>query len=138
MAAATLRARERLLRLLERGSTRAVSRAGRMAVDAAVRAQRAGSGLPDDDLAWLTVLLIHPPVRDYAWDSVGGDLGTHVGLWTEVTRRAEPGLVVVPAALLSYAAWCAGEGAVAAIALSRPLALDPDDPMVALMSRVLT
>jgi uncharacterized protein DUF4192 len=132
MGEATGRARKRL------GGTRDVVRAGRAAVDDAVRRQRVGIRLTDDEVAWLSVVLAHPPVRGYAWESVGGDLGTHVALWTEVLRRGEPELALAPATLLAFAAWRAGEGAIASIALSRALDADQTDPMAALVARALS
>jgi hypothetical protein len=140
MTQATRRAEDRLLVLIESRPPdlgTALLHAGRDAVDRAVLRQRAGIPLGDDDLAWLGIVLVHLPVRDYAWESVGGDLGTHVSLWTEVLRRSEPKLVVAPATLLSFAAWRAGEGALASIALARALDADPDYPMAQLMCRAL-
>jgi hypothetical protein len=112
-------------------------RAGRAAVDEAVGRQRAGAPLTDDEVAWLSLVLVHRPVRDHAWETVGGDFGTHVALWSDVLRRCEPELVVAPGTLLAFAAWRAGEGPVAAIALSRALAVDPAYPLAVLMARAL-
>jgi hypothetical protein len=140
MTEAIRRADERLTALAEScpgDPAAALLRAGRTAVDRAVQRQRAGLPLDDDELAWLTAVLVYLPVRDHAWESVGGDLGTHVGLWTEVVRRCDPELVVAPATLLSFAAWRAGEGALASIALSRALEADPDYRMAQLMGRAL-
>ncbi len=140
MDEATRRANDRLSELLDTGSRdlrRTLLRTGSAAVDAAVRCHRGGGRLTDDEVAWLAVVLLHLAVRDYAWESVGGDLGVHVGLWTEVVRRCDPELAAAPATLLSFAAWRAGEGAVASIALSRALAADPGYPMALLMSRAL-
>jgi Domain of unknown function (DUF4192) len=134
------RANDRLTALLDTGPRdlrRTLLRAGSAAVDAALRGQRGGGRLTDDEVAWLAVVLLYLAVRDYAWESVGGDLGVHVGLWTDVVRRCDPELVAAPATLLSFAAWRAGEGAVASIALSRALAADPEYPMARLMSRAL-
>jgi len=140
LAEAAGRADQRLLGLIERHPADpggAVLRAGRDAVDDAVLRQRSGLRLDDDRVAWLSVVLVHLPVRDHAWESVGGDLGTHVSLWTEVLRRSAPELMVAPATLLSFAAWRAGEGALASIALSRALAADPEYEMARLMARAL-
>jgi hypothetical protein len=112
--------------------------AGPGTVDDAVLRQRAGARLTDEEVARLTVALADPVVRAYAWESAGADPGTHVCVWTDVLRRCEPGLVVAPAALLAYAAWRAGEGAVASIALSRALDADAADPMVVLMAEALS
>ena len=140
LAEAASRADQRLLGLIERhpaDPAGAVLRAGRDAVDDAVLRQRSGLRLDDDRVAWLSVVLVHLPVRDHAWESVGGDLGTHVSLWTEVLRRSPPELTVAPATLLSFAAWRAGEGALASIALSRALAADPEYEMARLMAQAL-
>jgi hypothetical protein len=144
-AEATRRAGERLAALLANGSAAALRKAGATAVGSVLRRHRGGLRLDDDEVAWLSVLLTHQPVRDHAWESIGGDLGTHISLWTEVVRRTEPelptgegrSLIVAPATLLSFAAWRAGEGALASIALSRALDADPDYPMAQLMHDVL-
>jgi hypothetical protein len=106
-------------------------------VDGAVFRQRGGGRLTDDEIAWLAAVLVHPPVRDHAGESVGGDLGIHVGLWTDVLRRADPKPAAAPGALLAFAAWRAGEGVVASIALDRALAADPGYPMALLLARAL-
>ena len=46
----------------------------------------------------------------------------HARLWTDLTRRACPGYVAAPAALLAFTAWQAGNGALANLALDRALA----------------
>jgi hypothetical protein len=112
-------------------------RAGRAAVDDAVHRQRAGVRLTDGEVARVSVALADPSVRRHAWESVGGDLGTHVCLWSEIVRRCDPEFVVAPATLLAFAAWRAGEGAIASIALSRALAADPTDPVAAALAEVL-
>jgi hypothetical protein len=112
--------------------------AGTAAVDGAVACYRADAWLTDDELAWLTIVLLYPPVRDHAWTAVGGDLGRHVLFWTDVVRRADPDLVAAPATLLAFAAWRAGEGALATIALSRALDADPDYPMARYLERALS
>jgi hypothetical protein len=141
MTEATRRADERLAALVEgapKDPAEALLRAGRSAVDRAVRRQRAGMPLDDDELAWLSAMLVYLPVRDHAWESVGGDLGTHVSLWTEVVRRCDPELVAAPATLLAFAAWRAGEGALASIALSRAVDVDPGYQMARLLGRALS
>ena len=140
MDEATRRAGERLAALVERhpgGAGTVVGSAGIAAVDAAIVRQRNGGRLTDDEVAWLTAVLVHPPVRDHACDSIGGNLGTHIGLWTDVLRRAHPDLAAAPGALLAFAAWCAGEGVVASIALDRALKADPEDRMALLVARAL-
>jgi hypothetical protein len=86
MTAATDRARDRLLAL---GGVRPLMRAGRVAVDDAVRRQRNGVRLSDDEVGWLSLALLHRPVRDRAWALVGEDFDLHVALWSDVLRRCE-------------------------------------------------
>jgi hypothetical protein len=114
-----------------------IGTAGAAAVDAAVLRHRGGGWLTDDEVAWLAAVLSHPPVRDYAWRSVGGDLRVHIALWSDVLRRADPGLAAAPGSLLAFAAWRAGEGAVASIALERALAAEPEYGMALVMARAL-
>jgi hypothetical protein len=140
MRRATRRAAHRVAALLSgRAGTAATTLviAGRAAVDRAVARQRAGESMSDDELAWLTVMLGFAQVRDYAWQCVGGNLTRHIALWTEVLRHAEPAFVAPGATLLAFAAWRAGEGAVATIALSRALAADPGYEMAVLLDAAL-
>jgi hypothetical protein len=97
---------------------------------------RTGGRLADDDTAWLTLLLAHLPVRDSAWERTDGEQW-HLDLWTDVLRRAEPDLVPAPASLLTFAAWRAGQGALAAVALDRALDAQPDYSMALLLAELL-
>jgi hypothetical protein len=49
----------------------------------------------------------------------------HVDLWRDVVRRCPPALTADPAGLLAFAAWVAGDGALAWCAVERALAVDP-------------
>jgi hypothetical protein len=140
MAVATRHAHERLAGLVGSRTadpSGALLRAGTAAVNGALLRQRTGLPIADDDLAWLTVVLVYLPVRDHAWACVGGDLDVHVSLWTEVVRRSDLDLVVAPATLLAFAAWRAGEGALASIALATALATDPEYRMAQLLHHAL-
>jgi len=65
-----------------------VRSAGRLAVQEAERCYRTGGRLTDDDAAWLGVLLLHVPVRDYAWARTRtGEW--ELALWSDVMRRVE-------------------------------------------------
>jgi hypothetical protein len=93
-------------------------------------------------VAWLSVVVGHLPVRDHAWwriDSMDSParLAPHIALWLDVLRRAEPELAAPPASLLGFAAWRAGEGAVASIAVARALEADPEYPMAQLLDQAL-
>lgn len=110
--------------------------AGAAAVRAAVARHREGGLLTDDEVAWLTVLLVHLPVRDYAWEHTGPE-EWHVDLWADVVRRAEEEVVAAPASLLAFAAWLSGQGALANAGVDRALAADPAYAMALLMRDVL-
>ncbi|MFI6129972.1 DUF4192 domain-containing protein [Micromonospora sp. NPDC051141] len=118
------------------GATRAVRAAGTAAVRVAFRRQRNGERLTDDEVAWLTVLLTHPVVRDHAWSRTDGR-DTDISLWTDVLRRAEPELTAAPGTLLAFAAWRSGHGALAAVALERVLAADPAYSLAVLLDDAL-
>src|SRR5262245_49415121 len=140
MRDATLRAEQRLLALLAPASSPAVLHrtmltAGDRAVREAMARQRAGKRLTDDEVAWLTLLLTSTDVRDAAWRL--GDRQHDVALWADVLRRAEPDLVAAPAALLAFAAWQDGNGALAGLAVDRALHADPAYPLAMLLDEAL-
>ncbi|MEV1286720.1 DUF4192 domain-containing protein [Micromonospora sp. NPDC049679] len=142
MRQATTRADERLAELLDQAPSadlpggRTLREAGVAAVRTAMERHRERGRLTDDETAWLSVLLPHVPVRDFAWERIGDD-DWHVELWTDVVRRAEPDLVAAPASLLAFAAWRSGRGALARVALERALRCDPGYSMALLMAEVL-
>jgi uncharacterized protein DUF4192 len=131
--AATRRADDRLYQLIctpstEEDSLAALLTAGRLAINAAVRAQRSGARLSDEEVAWLTVLLASVPVRDLAWVRITGarpELELHKSLWLEVLRRATPDLIPAPGTLFAFAAWRCGEPSLARLALARVLDEEP-------------
>jgi len=84
----------------------------------------------------LTVLLLHTPIRDHAW-SITDASAHHIALWSDLTRRARPDLVPAPACLLAFAAWRAGEGTLATLALNRALAADPGYRMAQLLYQMV-
>ncbi|MEU5725058.1 DUF4192 domain-containing protein [Micromonospora sp. NPDC047738] len=102
----------------------AVDEAGAQAVRDALRQHDGGRCLTDDEVAWLTVLLKRPSVRDLAADLTQPH-DRHVTFWADVTRRAHEPLVPAPATLLALAAWRCGDGALAAMAAHRALQVDP-------------
>ncbi|MCX5068312.1 DUF4192 domain-containing protein [Micromonospora lupini] len=140
--AATVQAERRLVELLEQAPDgdllggRALRSAGVAAVREAQRRQRRGERLDDDEVAWLSLLLSHLPVRDHAWERTDGR-DRDIALWTDVLRRAEPELTAAPGALLAFAAWRAGQGALAAVALERTLSLHPDYSLALLLDDLL-
>ena len=142
LRAAAGRARRRLTDLVEQAPAsdlpggRTLRAAGVAAVREAYRRQRRGERLDDDEVAWLSLLLTHLPVRDHAWERTDGR-DRDIALWTDVLRRAEPELTAAPAALLAFAAWRAGQGALAAVTLERALARHPDYSLALLLDDLL-
>jgi hypothetical protein len=133
MCQATDAAHRRLHSLLisardEKSAAASLLAAGETAVDLAVTRQFSGGTLTDEEVAWLSVLLLDIPVRDLAWARIRGsmeDLEQHQALWTDVVRRCEPDLIAAPASLLGFAAWRCGDGGMARMALERAVAAEP-------------
>ncbi|MFE9207567.1 DUF4192 domain-containing protein [Micromonospora sp. NPDC007230] len=120
---ATREAITRLKAVSAAGNT-GVDEAGAHAVRDALRHHDGGKRLTDDEVAWLTVLLKRPSVRDLAADLTQPH-DRHVTFWADITRRAEEVLVPAPATLLALTAWRCGDGALAAMAAHRALQVDP-------------
>ena len=113
---------------------------GLNAVGSMIRTYRSGGRFATDyQVAWITVALRDLRVRDDAWarmDPAHAD--AHQRLWTDVTRRAQPGYVAAPASLLAFVAWQSGDGALANVALDRALADEPGYSMAQLLRQVIT
>ncbi len=146
MRRATRRAERHAARLLatvrtspRRGAARRlVAAEGLAAVGAMIASYRGGGSATDDEVAWLTVALRDLRVRDDAWARMDPAYAeAHLRLWTDVTRRAQPGHVAAPAALLAFVAWQSGDGALANVALDRALADDPRYSMALLLRQVI-
>jgi Domain of unknown function (DUF4192) len=141
MVTATARAQSRMADLLAEDlaagrSGGRVRKAGREAVRDAERRYRNGATLTDDEFAWLGIVLVDSVVRDYSLDR-SDEAEWRIRLWNEVVRRVEPAFVVAPACLLGYAAWRAGDGSLARVAIDRALKEDPADRIAALLDDVL-
>ncbi|MEH1012693.1 DUF4192 domain-containing protein [Micromonospora sp. CPCC 206060] len=138
MRQATVRAEERMIGLLDEGplDERKLNALGDAAVRAALDPGRAPGSMTDDEVAWLTMLLAHLPIRDQAWELTDGD-DRHLALWRYVVQRAEPELVPAPACLLAFAAWRAGRGSLAVVALERALTVEPDYSMALLLDELI-
>jgi len=143
IAQATNRALERLTQLTELGEAEGdrdpqlrATRIGRREVQRAIRRYRAGASIDSiEHLAWLAVLVADLRVRDDAWarmDPAYRD--QHCRLWTDVLRCAALDYAPAPASLLAFAAWQAGNGVLAAIAIDQALGADPGYSMARLLS----
>jgi hypothetical protein len=142
MVQATERARRRFTDLLAEDLTaerygRLVRQNGRAAIRAAEKCYRSGGDLGPDEIAWLGVLLVDRSVEDFALDRAGAAREWQIRLWTDVLRRVEPAYVAPPACVLSFAAWQAGRGALARVAVDRALAEEPQHSLAGLLDNVL-
>ncbi|MGC5332832.1 DUF4192 domain-containing protein [Micromonospora sp. DT62] len=124
------------LKALSAAGSRGGDEAGAQAVRDALRQHDGGERLTDEEVAWLTVLLKRPSVRDLAVDLTLPHDG-HVTFWADVTRRAEEALVPAPATLLAVTAWRCGDGALAAMATERALQVDPTYQLAELLQQAL-
>ena len=113
---------------------------GLAAVGAMITRYREGGRFTTDyEVARITVALRDLRVRDDAWARMDpSHTEAHQRLWTDVVRRAQPGHVAAPAALLAFVAWQSGDGALANVALDRALADDPRYSMALLLRQVIT
>ncbi|MGY0230397.1 DUF4192 domain-containing protein [Longispora urticae] len=139
MEEATDRAESRFIAALEgAGGQAALAAEGPAFVEAALNRHYAGGTLTDDEAAWLCALLLLLPVRDAAAHLVEHRPDDpHLPLWTDLTRRAQPGLVAPVATLLAYAAYLDGQGALASLALERARADDPEYPLAGLLHQAM-
>ncbi len=95
--------------------------------------------LDRQDAGRLLVLASVELTRDVAWAEISrATSGTHVELWRELVRRGPRDLLPGAAALLAFAAWQHGDGALAWCALDRCLEVDPDYSMAHCVAQVLT
>lgn len=99
----------------------------------------AGSEPSAADAARLLVGIRDVRVRDAAWALMTrANASEHVALWTDLVRRSPEDLVAPPAALLAFAAWLAGHGALAWCAVDRCLAADPGYRLAGYVADALT
>jgi hypothetical protein len=148
MRQATRRAERHVRHLLARvrkssrlgAARRVIAAEGLNAVGSMIGTYRSGGRYATDyELAWITVALRDLRVRDDAWARMDPDhADAHRRLWTDLTRRAQPGYVAAPASLLAFVAWQSGDGALANVALDRALADDPQYSMAQLLRQVIT
>jgi hypothetical protein len=98
----------------------------------------AGTSPDDQEVARLLRGMLETTVRDAAWDPITRETSReHVRFWSDVLRRGPTPLVAAPAALLAFAAWQSGQGALAWCALDRCAEADPDYPLAELIATAL-
>lgn len=99
----------------------------------------AGSVPGDADAARLLLGLLDVPVRDAAWSLMTRESSReHVAFWTDLVRRSPGHLLAPPAALLGFAAWLAGQGALAWCAVDRCAEADPGYRLAGYVAQALT
>lgn len=77
-------------------------------------------------------------VRDAAWALLRrADAREHAEFWRDVTRRTPDHLAAAPAALLGWAAWRAGHGALAWIAIDRCRTVAPGYALAGILAGLL-
>lgn len=88
--------------------------------------------------ARLLLSVSDPSVRDAAWAGMSrATARRHVELWSDLVRRCPDDLVPHAAGVLAFAAWLAGDGALAWCAVDRGQAIDPDHSLLGLVADLL-
>ena len=99
----------------------------------------ASSPTPPDVVAGLVLALAMPEGRDEAWCWLTrGCARDHVEFWSDVVRRTPDELVAGPASVLAFAAWLAGDGALAWCAVDRARNAEPQHSLAGLVADMLT
>jgi hypothetical protein len=98
-----------------------------------------GERLDAQDAARLATLVsVSVALRDVAWAEMSrGTAREHVTLWRDLVRRVPHHLRAAPAALLGFAAWLAGDGALAWCAVECAKEVQPDYGLAALLTQAL-
>lgn len=97
-----------------------------------------GIRLSAEQVASLLLALRDPQRRDAAWGGMTREEAkAHVSLWADVVRRSPDEHVAHPAAVLAFAAWLGGDGALAWCALDRCFSGDRHHGLGTLVARLL-
>ncbi|TDD80249.1 DUF4192 domain-containing protein [Actinomadura darangshiensis] len=92
----------------------------------------------DDEVAWLGLLLTDLRIRDEAWIRIDEEApAADIAFWRDIVRRVHPDHVPAPASLLAFAAYSAGDGGLANVALERALDADPAYSMAVILRQVI-
>ena len=90
------------------------------------------------ELAAAAVSVVSGPRRDEAWAWLDRARGTRaVALWSDAVRRLPDSHVAAPAAVLAFAAWLAGDGALAWCAVDRCRDVEPGHSLAHLVAGLL-
>jgi hypothetical protein len=120
------------------GIVRDLAEQGRWVQRTIRRHLRHDTSLSAEDAGRLLVLVVGVPLRDVAWAEMTRDDATrHLELWRDLVRRCPADLLPAPAALLAFAAWLAGQGALSWCALDRCTAAEPGYSMAECVSLLL-
>lgn len=112
---------------------------GRWVHDRLARYLTTGEPLDAGEAGRLLVAMVHLEVRDVAWAAITRDsAAVHVELWRDLVRRTPLDLAAAPAALLAFAAWQAGDGALAWCALDRCQEAEPGYSLAGLLTQALS
>lgn len=97
-----------------------------------------GEPLDAGEAGRLAVAMVSIEVRDVAWSEMTRSTArSHVELWRDLVRRTPLDLRAAPAALLGFAAWLSGDGALAWCAVERCQEAEPDYRLAGLLSQAL-
>ena len=121
-----------------RGARRHLVEEGHWVLRRVGRFLRTREPLDADEAGRMVVALSSVEVRDVAWSQMTRvNAERHVDLWRDLLRRTPPALAAAPAALLGFAAWLSGDGALAWCAVDRCQQAEPDYSMAALLTQAL-
>ena len=106
--------------------------------DLVERHVRAATSPDDPEVARLLRGMLETCVRDAAWAAITRESAReHVRFWSDVLRRGPTPMLAAPAALLAFAAWQAGQGALAWCALDRCAEADEHYSLASLVAEAL-
>jgi Domain of unknown function (DUF4192) len=130
---------EALRRLQPRAARAHLVREGRWVEERVSRYLEDGERLDAQDVGRLLVGMVCIEVRDVAWAQMRhSNADRHVDLWRDLVRRSPRDLMAAPAALLGFAAWLSGDGALAWCAVDRCQETEPDYSLALLLTDALT
>ncbi|MFB4311902.1 DUF4192 domain-containing protein [Actinomadura sp. GTD37] len=99
---------------------------------------RTGTAPTDDEVARLGFLLTDLRLRDEAWIRIDEEApAADIAFWRGIVRRVEEPCAPAPASLLAFAAYSAGDGGLANVALQRALDADPAYSMAVILREVI-